>query len=94
VIADTDAGPVLGLGVDVARSSSTMQLSPGMTIVFYTDGLIERRGESLDLGLERLRAVVSSTTPRQVAHTVMRELIGNADPQDDVALLVVHMTAA
>jgi len=31
--------------------------------VFYTDGLIERRNESLDVGLERLRALVEPTSP-------------------------------
>src|SRR5205807_4302058 len=30
------------------------QLAPGSTVVLYTDGLVERRGESLDAGLDRL----------------------------------------
>ena len=33
----------------------TVAVPPGATLLLYTDGLVERRGESLDVGLERLR---------------------------------------
>jgi serine phosphatase RsbU (regulator of sigma subunit) len=31
-------------------------VGPNDTLIFYSDGLVERRGESLDIGLERLSA--------------------------------------
>ena len=63
-------------------------------MVFYTDGLVERRGEPLEIGLERLRAAASSASPRQVAHTIMHDLVGNTDPEDDVALLVMRTSTS
>ena len=36
-------------------------------MVLYTDGLIERRGESIDVGFERLRAPSARTRPRRSA---------------------------
>jgi hypothetical protein len=36
-------------------------------IAFYTYGLVERRGESIDTGLERLRRVIAPGPPGLVA---------------------------
>jgi serine phosphatase RsbU (regulator of sigma subunit) len=63
-------------------------------VVFYTDGLIERRGESLDRGLERLRQAVSAEAPRQVARDIMRHCIGGSVPDDDIALVVMRRTTS
>jgi phosphoserine phosphatase RsbU/P len=85
--ATANLGPLLGLDPDVPRCSTDVALAPGTTVLFYTDGLVERRDESIDTGLERLRAVVSAELPRAVVHHVMRELIGKTDHEDDVAVL-------
>ena len=90
VFATVERGPLLGLGDDIHRSSTSLALEPGSTVVFYTDGLVERRDESIELGLERLRAAVTPESSRRVAHNIMHELIGNSEPDDDVALLVLH----
>jgi serine phosphatase RsbU (regulator of sigma subunit) len=47
----------LPVGVDPAAryESTTISVPPGATLLAYTDGLIERRGENLDQGLARLR---------------------------------------
>jgi serine/threonine-protein kinase RsbW len=42
------------LGEAPPRPIGTLQLDPGDLIVLYTDGLIERRGATIDEGLERL----------------------------------------
>ena len=88
--ANVDADQLLGLGDDVPRHSTEVALPPGSTVAFYTDGLIERRDEPLDIGLERLRTRCFAAPPRPVLHNIMRQLIGNTEPQDDVALLVFH----
>jgi anti-sigma regulatory factor (Ser/Thr protein kinase) len=75
------------------RSSTTITLAPGAVVAFYTDGLIERRGESLDIGLERLREAISPGAPDGVAHEIMRHLIGSSVPADDIALVIVRRTA-
>jgi hypothetical protein len=72
-----------------ARHSTTITLAPGSVAAFYTDGLIERRGESIDLGLERLRDVTTPGPPERVAADIMRHLNGNTATPDDIALVVM-----
>jgi len=93
VFAEAEPGPMLGLGGDIQRESTKVPLALGSTVVFYTDGLIERREQAIDVGLERLRAAAFAGPSRSVAHSVMRDLIGNTSPADDVALLVFHADA-
>ena len=54
--------------------------------------LVERRGESLDAGLDRLCDAVTADAPERVAATIMRKLVGNWVPEDDIALTVVRKT--
>ncbi len=82
--------PLLGAGFGGSRSSTEFAFPPGALMAMYTDGLVERRGESLDAGLERLRAIVSPEPPRALTATIMRSLIGDASPADDVALVLVR----
>ena len=63
-------------------------------VAFYTDGLVERRGESLDVGLERLRKAITPGHPDLVARDIMRHLIGGIVPRDDIALVVMRRTGA
>ena len=52
-------GPMLGvLRHEYATASGT--LAPGGSLVLYSDGLVERRRESLSVGLARLRAAVEA----------------------------------
>ncbi len=82
---------LLGMRRDTVRRDHTVDLTPGSTVLLYTDGLVERRGESLAVGLERLR-----TTVEGIAHLPLDELCDRlvadlaADSLDDVALLAVR----
>ena len=62
-------------------------------MLLYTDGLIERPGQSIDEGFERLREVASlgAADPGVLAGHVLREMLGDAVRPDDVALLAVHL---
>jgi serine phosphatase RsbU (regulator of sigma subunit) len=84
--------PLLGGGFGGVRTSSEFAFPPGALLAMYTDGLVERRGEPLDVGLERLRTIVSPDHPRTLTATIMRKLIGDAAPADDVALVLVRRT--
>ncbi len=66
-------------------------LPAGSTLVLYTDGLVERRGESLDAGLSRLAEALAAgpTGVEDVADTLLRDFLGDDAPADDVALLCV-----
>ena len=73
-----------------ARVTETIPLSAGDRIVMVTDGLVERRRESLDLGLERLRTVTASLARETLADAVDQLVlaIGPGDnPEDDIAII-------
>ena len=63
----------LPVGVDTARPrhTSVMALPPGTGVCLYTDGLIERRGRSLTVGLEHLRRVMFAGPAESVCAAVM-----------------------
>jgi putative methionine-R-sulfoxide reductase with GAF domain len=84
--------PPVGSGFDVQRTAVTIPLAKGSVLLFYTDGLIERRNESIDVGLERLRTAVRAARADTVAGEVMHALLANTVPFDDVAALVVRRT--
>jgi sigma-B regulation protein RsbU (phosphoserine phosphatase) len=72
-----------------ARRTTTVGLCHDATLVFFTDGLVERRGEVIDDGLRRLAAAVHPAPAEEVCATVMA-LAGVEQPADDIALLAVH----
>jgi phosphoserine phosphatase RsbU/P len=84
--------PGLPLGVDAAipRPSTTLRLHPGDTLILYTDGLVDRRGESLDDALSRLCAAAQGQNVDRLCFTIMERLIGSLVPEDDVALLALR----
>ena len=82
---------MLGLMPSTDRSDHAVELAPGATVLLYTDGLIERRGEDIDIGIERLRATLTAVGAApldQVCDEVLSRLGGDAE--DDVALLAVR----
>jgi sigma-B regulation protein RsbU (phosphoserine phosphatase) len=83
----------LPLGVSSGqRDNATFPLVAGGVLLLYTDGLIERRGEQLDQGLERLRSAVEADEADEVCRTVMDRLIGSEIPDDDVAIVAMRRT--
>jgi anti-sigma regulatory factor (Ser/Thr protein kinase) len=67
-------------------------IEPGSTLVLYTDGLVERAGESLDAGLERLRVVVEGQTQDldRLGDSLIGELLPEGPTEDDAALLLAR----
>jgi serine phosphatase RsbU (regulator of sigma subunit) len=96
VLLPTDPDPPIGV-VDVPRTDQRLSLPPGATIVLFTDGLIERAGESLDEGLSRLlRRAAALPPPEAGGQTVdgLPELlldVVQGPAADDIAILAVHV---
>jgi signal transduction histidine kinase/DNA-binding response OmpR family regulator/serine phosphatase RsbU (regulator of sigma subunit) len=67
------------------------ELRPGDTLVLFTDGLVERRGESIDVGLDTLRSRSFAGLP--VAALLDRLADGQTGHDDDVAVLAVRAVA-
>jgi sigma-B regulation protein RsbU (phosphoserine phosphatase) len=93
VLVPLSPAPPLGAVANLEAQSYSEFMEPGELLLLYTDGLIERRGELLTDGLERLRVAVRPQDPEAVCRHVMDALIGNLVPQDDVALLALRRSA-
>jgi anti-sigma regulatory factor (Ser/Thr protein kinase) len=82
--------PPLGVDTGVRRRTTTLALPPGAVLALFTDGLVERRDESITDGLERLRHSLRAGSAEQRCATAIHTMLGGAEPQDDVALLVMR----
>jgi serine phosphatase RsbU (regulator of sigma subunit) len=87
---DLALGPPIGAPHDSQYPETTISAPSGATLVAFTDGLIERRGETLAVGLTRLRET-ATTEPRSLEglmENLVRELA--FDGRDDTAILGVR----
>lgn len=85
--------PPLGVTADVPAPMHHHVLDPGDVLVLYTDGLVERRDESLDQGFHRLGAVAEQLLdlePEELSDALVEALVPAEDQTDDLAVLVVR----
>ena len=90
---DLDVRPPLGVATDGAARTAVVGLAVGTTVLLYTDGLVERRGEHLDDGLERLARSARAALSDDVAairDAVIASCIGSRE--DDLCLLILART--
>jgi phosphoserine phosphatase RsbU/P len=92
-VLDCSPSAPIGAHVPTTRVDVECPLRPGTTVVCYTDGLIERRREPLNVGLQRLRNAVFAGPPDAVCAKIMTEMIGSQVVQDDTALLAFRRTS-
>ncbi|MEU0243186.1 SpoIIE family protein phosphatase [Streptomyces sp. NPDC006235] len=92
---DQATDPPLGARPEhVPRPQAGLSYSRGDTLVLYTDGLIERRDEDIDIGLSRLIDALarSGTLPvEELADGLLNRMGVSDGGQDDIALVVVRL---
>lgn len=89
----TPAGLPIGVRVGTYESVR-LSLDQGSTILAFTDGLVERRGEPISAGLERLRALADGDVPlERLLDGVVGGLVSDESP-DDVAVLGLRWRGA
>jgi phosphoserine phosphatase RsbU/P len=92
-LVDAPADPPIGSAAAAPRRATEVPLSEGATIYFFTDGVVERRGEHIEVGLERLRETAIPGPPHRGCTRIVSQLLAGAQPDDDAAVLAVHIRA-
>jgi serine phosphatase RsbU (regulator of sigma subunit) len=84
---------LLGIDPRASRSESKVELERGSTVLLYTDGLVERRGQDLDEGLTRLRDTLGELAglPLEELCDALLARMRPAEADDDVALVAVRL---
>ncbi|HEY3210340.1 MAG TPA: SpoIIE family protein phosphatase [Actinomycetota bacterium] len=87
-----DVGPPLGAMAAATFPENVEQLHAGTTLILCTDGLIERRRQSIDEGLQRLCDVsrVRLAAEERCDH-IIKLLAPDDEGDDDVALMVIEV---
>ncbi|MER6495565.1 PP2C family protein-serine/threonine phosphatase [Streptomyces griseorubiginosus] len=78
----------------IPRPQATTTFSAGATLALYTDGLVERRHEDVDIGLARLADSLTrhrEEDPETLADAVLGELLPTSGATDDTALVIVRL---
>jgi sigma-B regulation protein RsbU (phosphoserine phosphatase) len=89
-LADIPSSLLIGAAPDANRRTTSLTVSPGMLICFYTDGLVERRREPIEDRLALLCQSVRAVPPEAACARIMTELVGAEQPRDDIALVALR----
>jgi anti-anti-sigma factor len=88
------AGPVLGVPGRGPYRDATTNFVPGSTLLLYTDGLVERRSEHLDIGLTRLRDAagqLAAVDPATLTRELLAVVLAGTSQTDDVAVIAARL---
>ncbi|MGY1770020.1 SpoIIE family protein phosphatase [Blastococcus sp. SYSU D00813] len=88
------AGPVLGVPGRGRYTEGSAEVAPGTTLLLYTDGLVERRGETLDAGLGRIADAArrhAAAAPERLVRHLLGDVLGDSDQPDDVAVIAIRV---
>ena len=80
----------VGVGDTTSRRTTAIDIAPGTTVVLFTDGLVERRGELIDEGLDRLRRLVRPGPAEDLCSIIVAGMeVGDAE--DDIAVVAARI---
>ena len=101
VVSIEATGPALGLFEDARFEVATLPLTPGHTLVLFTDGVNEALdADENEFGLERVAALVSALRGRPAAEqaaallAAVRQHRGARQGQDDVTVMVLRSVSS
>lgn len=88
---ELNGNPPIGVRHESGYQEQTVSIQPQTTLVAFTDGLVERRGEVLDTGLARLRAAASAQPLAlgDLLAKLIRDLASD-DHHDDTAIVGIR----
>jgi len=90
---DEEGIPPLGVAPELPPPVHRLVLLPGDVVILYTDGVIERRHETIDEGFERLRVVgadLADLDPDELSDALLEALVPLEEQTDDVAVLIIR----
>jgi serine phosphatase RsbU (regulator of sigma subunit)/anti-sigma regulatory factor (Ser/Thr protein kinase) len=88
----TSGGTPFGVG-RLGRQAISVSLPPGAALVAITDGLVERRGEDIDAGVDRILEATSDAagwSAQQTLDHIVRVAAAERTHDDDVTVLVLR----
>ncbi|MEU9556402.1 PP2C family protein-serine/threonine phosphatase [Streptomyces fumanus] len=97
---DTKPGVMLGVPVPYEYRDHTVHLAPGSTLALYTDGLVERRTQGVDIGTRLLTGALGALSTAELeqdldaaAESLLKQTLHDSERDDDVCLLLCHTAA-
>ncbi len=90
-----ETGGTLPLGIDdrVKADEAEYEVNPGDTLLLFTDGLVERRRESINTGFDRLRDAFTSAPAdvEELCDYILERTVTEQASHDDIAVLAVRV---
>jgi serine phosphatase RsbU (regulator of sigma subunit)/CheY-like chemotaxis protein/anti-sigma regulatory factor (Ser/Thr protein kinase) len=90
-----ETGNTLPLGIDdrVSSDEAEYAVSPGDTLLLFTDGLVERRRESITTGFDRLRDAFTNAPAdvEELCDYILERTVSEQASHDDIAVLAVRV---
>lgn len=90
---DQATSPPVGVDLSIDHQASACDFEQGSSLVVYTDGLVERRGRSIDAGIDDLRSLITSNArvgPDDLAQLIADRHESASGSDDDMIVLVVR----
>lgn len=91
---DGQVSTPLGVTAGEPKPATIVRLEGDATIVLYTDGLVERRGESINVGLDRLEEALRRVDGRAAYPEQLVTALLPPTHEDDTVVLAVAVRAA
>ncbi|MGW7530381.1 SpoIIE family protein phosphatase [Streptomyces sp. NPDC054783] len=94
---DLDIGTVLGVDHTSTYNPTHIDLPPGSVLALYTDGLVERPGTDIGMGIDRLRVSLAharADSLDELADRLLHHARGSTYRADDIALLLTEHSSS